>query len=48
MSTKNGEISLEFSYTIVEIFNMEKPSGPTFDTENDPHVLFVCCELFQE
>jgi hypothetical protein len=47
MSTKIGEFSLEFSCTIVEIVNTEKPSGPTFDREKDSHVLLFCCELFQ-
>jgi hypothetical protein len=47
MSTKIGELSLEFSCTIVETVNTEKPSGPTFDREKDLHVLLFCCELFQ-
>jgi hypothetical protein len=33
VSTKIGEFSLEFSCTIVETINTEKPSGPTFDIE---------------
>jgi hypothetical protein len=42
VSTKIGEFSLEFSCTIVETVNTEKPSGPTFDREKDSH---VCCFL---
>jgi hypothetical protein len=48
MSTKIGEISLDFSCTIIEIVNTEKPSGLTFDRENDLHVLLFLYELFQE
>jgi hypothetical protein len=47
MSTKIGEISLEFSCTIAETVNTEKPSRPTFDREKDSHVLLFCYELFQ-
>jgi hypothetical protein len=38
VSTKIGEISLEFLCTIDKIVNMEKPSGPTLDREKDSHV----------
>jgi hypothetical protein len=47
VSTKIGELSLEFSCTIVETVNTEKPSGPTFDREKNLHVWLFCCELFQ-
>jgi hypothetical protein len=39
VSTKIGELSLEFSCTIAETVTTEKPSGPTFDREKDLHVL---------
>jgi hypothetical protein len=47
MSTKIGELSLEFSCTIAETINTENPSRPTFVREKDSHVSLFRCELFQ-